>query len=135
MHNLFSASGNLSKGVTPGLTSDGSCKQAGAAGGSWIERGLLRAKCNKASALLSPAHRGIVHLLTAAVACAVGRPVALSLCRPKLVSPRARASVYLPHSASQNRFVCPLFIMKMQSHYAQLEYLSCCCCCCCCCSC
>lgn len=85
MHNLFSASGNLSKGVTPGLTSDGSCKQAGAVGdcGScWIGRGVLRAKCNKASkwaaALLTG---GIVYLLTAAVACAVGRSVALSLCR------------------------------------------------------
>lgn len=95
----------------------------------------------RSSALL---RGGTVHLLTAAVACALSvalshcRFVALPLCRPKLVSPRARASVYLPRSASRNRFVCPLFIMKMQSHYAQLEYLSCCfccCCCCCCCSC
>lgn len=131
MHNLFSASGNLSKGVTPGLTSDGSCKQAGAAGAAGSEGDYCAQSATRPPLFSALLTGGIVHLLTAAVACAVGRPVALSLCRPKLVSPRARASVYLPRSASRNRFVCPLFIMKMQSHYAQLEYLGCCCCCCC----
>lgn len=69
MHNLFSASGNLSKGVTLGLTSaDGAVANKREVGS--VERGARSvAKCNKASAKCWGSVRGGSHSSLADGSC------------------------------------------------------------------